>query len=105
MDFFAEMERCFKNFIWEEKKAKNYYFPVRIRYCRGGLRLTNLSMLNKALKITWIPKVVKEEGLWQDLFESSKVTNRKNIWMQDLLSLHNMKRQVNNLFWKEVISA
>ena len=62
-------------------------------------------MLNKVLKITWIPKVVKEEGLWQDLFESSIVINRKNIWMLDLLSLHNMKSQVKNLFWKEVFLA
>ena len=105
MAFFAEMERCFKNFIWEEKKPKIIISQLEKDIAEGGLRLTNLSVLNKALKITWIPKIVKEEGLWQDLFESSIVSNRKNIWMQDLLSLHKMKRKVKNLFWKEVISA
>ena len=98
MDFFAEMERCFKNFIWEEKRPKIFISQLEKDIAKGVLRLTNLSVLNKALKITWIPKVVKEKGFWQDLFESSVVISKKNIWMQDLLSLHNMKRQVNNLF-------
>ena len=31
--------------------------------------------------------------------------NRKNIWMLDLLSLHNMKSQVKSSFWKEVFLA
>ena len=104
-DFFSEMERCFKNFIWEEKRPKIIISQLEKDIAEGGLRLTNLNVLNKALKITWIPKVVKEEGLWQDLFESSIVINRKNIWMLDLLSLHNMKSQVKNLFWKEVFLA
>ena len=104
-DFFAEMERCFNNFIWEEKGPKIIISQLEKDIAEGGLRLTNLSALNKALKITWIPKVVKEEGLWQDLFESSIVINRNNIWMLDLLSLHNMKSQVKNLFWREVFLA
>ena len=43
-DFFAEMERCFKNFIWEEKRPKIIVSQFEKDITEGGLRLTNLSV-------------------------------------------------------------
>ena len=94
-----------QKFYLGTRKAKNYYFPVRKRYCRRWTDINKFECVKQGLKITWIPKFVKEEDLWQDLFESSIMINRKYIWMQDLLSLYNMKSQVKNLFWNEVFWA
>ena len=105
LEFFAEMESCFKNFIWEEKKPKIIMAQLEKDIEQGGLRLPNLRMLDKALKLTWTAKLLKDQGLWQNLFESSTTTNKKNIWMLDQLSLQNIKLHTNNLFWKDVLSA
>ena len=105
LDFFVEMEKCFKNFIWEEKRPKIIMAQLEKDIDQGGLRLTNLLMLDKALKLTWITKLVKEHGLWQNLFECSTMNDKKNIWMLDQLSLQKIKLQTNNLFWKDTLSA
>ena len=41
-DFFAEMERCFKNFIWEEKRPKIIISQLEKDIAEGGLRLTEI---------------------------------------------------------------
>ena len=45
----------------------------------GGLNLTNLRIFNKALKLTWIKRLVLNSGKWQNLFESSIGLNQKTL--------------------------
>ena len=61
-DFFAEMERCFKNFIWEEKRPKIIISQLEKDIAEGGLRLTNLSVLNKALKSLGFQRLGKRKA-------------------------------------------
>ena len=77
LEFFVEMENCFKTFIWDEKKPKIIMAQLEKDIEQGGLRLPNLCMLDKALKLTWTTQLLKDQGLWQNLFESATKVNTK----------------------------
>ena len=105
MDIFLDLEKCFKKFIWEEKRPKIIMAQLEKNIEQGGLRLPNIQALNKAAKLTWIPKLLKENGLWQELFNDSFLRNNEYIWMLDPLSLQKIETETKNLFWKDVIWA
>ena len=60
------------------------------------------STLIKSLKITWVKRVLKSKGSWQDLFNST-VSDDELIWELDTESLIAFASKVTNKFWKEVL--
>ena len=71
----------------------------------GGLKLTNLRTFDRALKLSWIKRLVSNYGSWQCLFEISSGLNRKYTWELDKKSLENICINTENKFWKGVFSA
>ena len=46
---------------------------------KGGLKLRNLFLFNRALKLCWIKRLVEGSGNWQKLFEVMLGLRKKNI--------------------------
>ena len=55
------LNKLFKSFIWKEGKPRMILSQLEQDISNIGLRLTNISFLNNALKIlvSWIPDVIK----------------------------------------------
>ena len=51
INFFAEMERILLEFHLGGKKAKNYYFPGRKRYCRRGTEINKSECVKQGLHL------------------------------------------------------
>ena len=75
--------KLFKSFIWKEGKPRIILSQLEQDISNGGLRLTNISFSNNALKISWIPDVIKGNKSLGYLFLS----------------------RVNNSFWSNVLKA
>ena len=105
IDIFLDLEKCFKNFIWDEKRPRIIMTQLEKNIEDGGLRLPNIQVLNKAAKLTWIPKLLNEKGPWQDLFNESFSSRKEYIWMLDPLSMDYIKTKTQSLFWKDVFEA
>ena len=72
---------------------------------KGGLRLTNISILNKALKISWIPDIIKGVGNLGNMFQNIVNYNKNYIWFMDTCSLQTFCSKIKNVFWKDVFKA
>ena len=46
-------------FLWEGKRDKIKRVGLYQDYSEGGLRMTDLESMVKALKLTWIPRLLK----------------------------------------------
>ena len=54
----------------------------------GGLKITNIEYLSKALKITWIRQLYTSQGSWQDLVKTIlKESDCAHIWELYRISL------------------
>ena len=65
---FNILETKINNFIWKGKERISQK-QLQKDISNGGLNLTNLRMFNKALKLTWIKRLVQNSGNWQNIFE------------------------------------
>ena len=105
LKFIQAVENLFRNFIWNKGKPRISLSQLSQDISDGGLKLTDLRFFESALKISWIGRLVKNQGNWQDIFESETGWNKKIIWDLDSLSLEKISEKVTNQFWKEVFQA
>ena len=86
-DIFNRLTRLFKDFIWSRNKPRVILPQLEQDISKGGLRLTNISILNKALKISWIPDIIKGVGNLGYMFQNIVNYNKNYIWFMDTYSL------------------
>ena len=68
--------------------------------------MTNKTILDLALKLSWIPLLLSSNGDWQNLYEMASNLRKEEIWSLDLPSLgYIQRRKIKTVFWKDVISA
>ena len=101
---FNILETKINNFIWKGKERISQK-QLQKDISNGGLNLTNLRMFNKALKLTWIKRLVQNSGNWQNIFEVSIGLNKKHVWELDMQSLNCIRKGIQNQFWKDVLSS
>ena len=104
-DIFDRLARLFKTFIWNKNKPRIILSQQEQAISKGGLRLTNISLLNKALKISWIPDIIKEVGNLGYMFQNIVNYNKNYIWFMDTCSLQTFHSKIKNAFWKDVFKA
>lgn len=80
---FLELKRIIVNFLWDGKKAKIAYDKLILKYNKGGLQLHNLRAKDKAMKLSWVSKILSnsERASYIGTFFSipSRVLFRANI--------------------------
>ena len=62
------LTRLFKAFIWNKNKPRIILLQLEQDISKGGLRLTSIGLLNNALKISWIPDIIKGVGNFGHMF-------------------------------------
>ena len=101
---FNILETKINNFIWKGKERISQK-QLQKDISNGGLNLTNLRMFNKALKLTWIKRLVQNSRNWQNIFEVSIGLNKKHVWELDMQSLNCIRKGIQNQFWKDDLSS
>ena len=92
------LNKLFKSFIWKEDKPRIILSQLEQDISNGGLRLTNISFLNNALKISWIPDVIKGNKSLGYIFQNIVNCDKHSIWFLDTCSLQKFLSRVNNSF-------
>ena len=102
-DICYRLTRLFKAFIWNKNKPSIILSQLEQDISKGGLRLTNISLLNKALKISWIPDIIKEVGNLGYIFQN--IVNYNKLMNTCSLQTFHSKIKIKNTFWKDVFKA
>ena len=83
---------------------KQVCLKIRLSPNEGGLKLTNLFLFNRALKLCWVKRLVEGNGKWQKLFETMQGLNKKHMWQLDQQSLLDIEKRISKFFWRNVIA-
>ena len=75
----VKTKNLFKDNIWGEGQVKIVTKQLEKTIEEGGLKLINIDLFNKALKLTWITRLIKTSGNWQNLFTSDIYAHKKLI--------------------------
>ena len=72
-----EINSIIFNFIWDGKPPKIKKLTVIGEKKQGGLKMADFNIMNKALKVAWIPDIKSEnEALWKIIPEATLKKHR-----------------------------
>ena len=81
-----EIEQCVTNFLWDGKTAKISRYVLQNKIIEGGLKLPNIFDKERAWKLWWLKRAIKDqEKPWQKII----ISHLNNITFLDLLNIHN----------------
>ena len=75
----------FRKFIWQNSRSRIAVTELQKDIPDGSLRLANLGFLNKAIKLSWIKRILCENNDFKYILKNLTV---KNLWELDCDSLH-----------------
>jgi len=104
-NYIEQLESLFKKFIWNNKRARISFEQLCRPVEDGGLKMTGITTLIEAIRISWIRRLLIGEGGWQDLFDRTISEDRALVWELDNESLTTFGDNISNPFWKEVIQS
>jgi len=78
-DYIAKIQSSIFKFIWKEKQDKIKREALYQDYERGGLRVTCIETLCKALRLGWIQRFLKSDSRGQKIGKSSHVPSLRNM--------------------------
>ena len=100
----TEIQLLFYKFLWENKpdKIKREYVTQPVE-C-GGLGMLDLTIFIKSLKVTWLRRLLTNKSKWTLLlFNEYKILKHMSSFGPNFYT--HIGRQMNNVFWKEVMSS
>jgi len=103
--YIQKLETRFSKFVWNNKRGRISYSNLCKPVDKGGLNLTKISPLIDGLRITWIKRLLRGEGDWQELFKETITDDYGLIWELDTDSLVSFRDQITNEFWYEVFDS
>ena len=102
-EILKEIEKTVLDFIWNKKSPKIAKKVLQNQIKDGGLKLPNIYEKEKAWKMTWIQRAIKNpEKFWVLLLDMQT----PNIKFIDLLKIHKPPNQLTNglpIFYKEIL--
>ena len=98
-----QIETMFRRFIWQSSRSRILVTELQKDTSEGGLRLTNLGFLNKAIKLSWIKRMLCENNDFKYILMNLTGLEVKNLWELNCDSLHHISLNLRNNFWSEVI--
>ena len=104
--FLQRLNAKFAEFIWNNKTGKISRNLLAQDMNIGGLKMTDVETLAKALKINWVKNIIKGQEGWADIFRASYGNDLcSGIWQLDSKSLTSIAATIVNPFWKNIIEA
>ena len=100
----VKTRKIFKDFLWGEGQVKIVNKQLEKTIEEGGLKLMNIDLFNKALKLSWIRRLITTSGNWQNIFISDIYAHKKLMWELDQHTLDRIQSETANPFWKNIIN-
>ena len=103
--YIKQLESKFYHFLWEGKPDKIKRANITQTYVQGGLKMINLENFVKAMKCTWIRRLITGDcKQWITLFQTQccPIKNIYNLGPQGVISLVSKSK---NTFWSEVFES
>ena len=97
-----ELNETFAKFLWCDKPPKWRKEILEGEYAEGGLKLHNIKLSDKTLKLSWLRRYSQSTGKWTKIpndFELSEVFK----FSPDYLT--HISEMTSNLFWKDFINS
>ena len=69
-DFIATLKRMFNQFLWENKE-RIASEQLELYIHEGGLKLTDIDLFIKCLKLSWIKRLQNNINDWHFVFEET----------------------------------
>ena len=104
----SELEKIFFKFIWNNKPDKIKRKTLISSYEKGGLNMIHLPSFIDYIKIKWLKRIHENpNGLWQKLLSLiiGIKTDAEGVWWLSRNKLLELKKNVKNCFWKDVIES
>ena len=97
-----KINNTLSDFLWNNNPKIKKSVIVK-QYAEGGLKMTNLNAFVKALKSTWIRRLLLSENKWQ---ESIKLhINLEKLTTCNIEYITDIYNTIKNQFWKDVLKA
>ena len=102
--FYQKINNLFKMFIWNRGRVMVSLDQMSHSIENGGLKMTKLDIIAKALKINWVKRMYLKTGNWHLLVADILNENSHDqIWELDHISLVDYSKRLTNPFWKDVL--
>ena len=99
---FQKIEKIYHKFLWGGKPA-NFRKEILCNTVEhGGLKYINLSVFDKALKVTWIRCILKVHEGWSIFPHNFRL---HKIFLFGDNFINKIHKNCDDMFWKDVISA
>ena len=93
-----------EKFLWNGARPKIPYDTLCRSKSNGGLGLVDLSIKDKALKVTWLQILYKECKLANIAYENMACEMRDLVWSCNLFPV-DVKVLTENIFWQQALMA
>ena len=90
------------NFLWDGKPDKIKRKTARNKIEKGGIGMIDVESFNKALKLTWIRRLLKGETKWKSV-TISLYPKIENIMKYGNDYIHQLHKSIENPFWSDVM--
>ena len=93
------INNLFYSFIWNGPSKIKQSVLVK-EYSRGGLKMININAFIAALKVTWIRRLILNDGKWANI---TQISLKELVDFGDAYISNKMKT-ISNPFWLDVLS-
>ena len=96
------IESIFNSFIWSDKPAKFSKHILEADIAEGGLKLHNLTLFDKALKLGWLRRYLTSNGKWKvflDIEDFHEIFNYGPDYVERMVEIIDLP------FWQDVLSG
>ena len=100
-----KIDTLIEQFLWNNKKAKIPLETLKCSSCNGGLRLVDLNVKDKALKISWIKRLCEDDSIANLAYQS--LVPDLGQWIFDCnLNIRDIEHlKLSNPFWEDMLTA
>ena len=99
-----EINKMLYSFLWDGKPDKMKRSLAKQKALNGGIAMIDVSLFDKALKLTWIRRLFIEESKWKIFIEGMhpNLTYIREFGNQFVKKMYD---EIKNPFWKCVLSS
>ena len=99
---FLKIELIYKKFLWGSKPPKFKKAILQNPVEQGGLKYLNLEIFDKALKTTWVRRIINEDEGWATFPHHYKI---HRLFLFGNIYFDTIRENCTNQFWKDVIAS
>ena len=105
LDRLKHLEKLLYNFLWRGGKDKISRKVMVQNYEFGGCKMIHLDSYVKALKLTWVRRIINGESQWKTIFLELTKCNTVFLMQFGIDYYKKCEKTTKNIFWKEVLKT